>query len=161
MDPEQLLKRRIDLLLQLTQGITIQELEAMPPFGLAIKWRDRYRDAHQLDELRNALQTIADGITGIAAATPAGVIDAYRQLARQTIQNYYAEMDAVAASHHPQDSVTIVLTPTARQTVEAIGRTGESDEATIVRILDTLAASSPDFDHFYGAPRDGRGPSGE
>jgi len=55
----------------------------------------------------------------------------------------------------------IKFTDLAIYTIEAIQRTDESVEETINRILETLAASAPDFDHFYGEPRDGKGPSGE
>ncbi|NJO81637.1 MAG: hypothetical protein HC828_01955 [Blastochloris sp.] len=54
----------------------------------------------------------------------------------------------------------VALSEQAQGAIAAIARTGESDFDTINRILETLAASAPDFDHFYGEPRDGRGPSG-
>lgn len=53
------------------------------------------------------------------------------------------------------------FTELAAYTVETIQRTGETFSATVNRILETLAATAPDFDHFYGDPRDGKGPSGE
>jgi hypothetical protein len=49
----------------------------------------------------------------------------------------------------------------ASYTVESIQRTGETFSETVNRILETLAAIAPDFDHFYGPPKDGKGPSGE
>lgn len=56
--------------------------------------------------------------------------------------------------------ISVTLTPDAQLTVDAIQRTGESEAATITRILETIAAMSPDFDEFFGPPRDGKGPSG-
>jgi hypothetical protein len=55
----------------------------------------------------------------------------------------------------------IEFSESAAYAVEQIQRTGETFSATVNRILETLAASSPDFDHFYGEPKDGKGPSGE
>lgn len=56
--------------------------------------------------------------------------------------------------------VTIVVTADAVYAVESIQREGETFAATVNRILETLAATAPDFDHFYGEPADGLGPSG-
>jgi hypothetical protein len=56
--------------------------------------------------------------------------------------------------------VTVTISDDARMTIDAIARNGESDAATIRRILETLAATAPDFDHFFGEPTDGKGPSG-
>ncbi|HEU4328796.1 MAG TPA: hypothetical protein VFS21_37000 [Roseiflexaceae bacterium] len=60
-----------------------------------------------------------------------------------------------------QPPVVLVLSEYARRTVENIGRTGETAAEVINRILEALYPSSPDFDMFYGEPRDGRGPSGK
>jgi hypothetical protein len=54
----------------------------------------------------------------------------------------------------------INFTELACYTIETIQRENESVEETINRILETLAATAPDFDHFFGEPRDGKGPSG-
>lgn len=59
------------------------------------------------------------------------------------------------------DLVTVALSLVARAALDAIRRSFEDDAAALRRILETLCASAPDFDHFYGDPRDGRGPSGE
>jgi hypothetical protein len=66
----------------------------------------------------------------------------------------------LAEQEDAEPPLVVVLSEHARRTVETIQRSGETEEATINRILETLCASSPDFDHFYGEPRDGRGPSG-
>jgi hypothetical protein len=57
--------------------------------------------------------------------------------------------------------VAVTLTPDAIYTVESIQRRGESFSDAVNRILETLAPTAPDFDHFYGEPKDGMGPSGE
>ncbi len=57
--------------------------------------------------------------------------------------------------------VRIDLSDEALATVDTIQRTGETLPETIDRILATLLPTAPDFDHFYGPPRDGKGPSGE
>lgn len=46
----------------------------------------------------------------------------------------------------------LVFTPTAyaSRTIAAIRKPGESKAETVNRILETLCASAPDFDHFYG-----------
>ncbi len=59
------------------------------------------------------------------------------------------------------DVIVVRLSEHARRCLNTIKRGFEGDEDAFNRILSTLLASSPDFDHFYGAPRDGRGPSGE
>jgi len=56
--------------------------------------------------------------------------------------------------------VTVQLRDLARNALDDIKRSFESDAEVINRILETLAASATDFDHFYSAPHDGRGPSG-
>lgn len=58
------------------------------------------------------------------------------------------------------DVVTVQLSGLARNALDDIKRSFESDAGTLNRILETLAASAPDFDHFYGEPRDGCGLSG-
>lgn len=55
---------------------------------------------------------------------------------------------------------TVTISDHARMTIDAIARDGESDAATIRRILETLAPIAEDFDHFFGEPTDGKGPSG-
>lgn len=60
-----------------------------------------------------------------------------------------------------EDIIVVRLSEHARATLHHIKRSFETDEEALVRILETLCATSPDFDHFYGAPRDERGPSGE
>lgn len=57
--------------------------------------------------------------------------------------------------------ITLKLSAEAQITVDSIKRSFESDEQVINRILETLSGISPDFDHFFGDPRDGRGRSGE
>jgi hypothetical protein len=57
--------------------------------------------------------------------------------------------------------VTITLSEKAVATVDAIQRSTETFSEAIDRILRTLLPTAPDFDHFYGPPRDGKGPSGE
>ena len=127
------LKRRIELLLKLSQGITIRELETARPFALASLWRDSLRLVHRADELRTTIELamlyLERGASIAALGQLRGVLEA-------------PEVDADdldLALRAPHDSVTIVLTPAARQTVEGIGRDGESDEDTIVRILETIA----------------------
>lgn len=56
--------------------------------------------------------------------------------------------------------VVVALSDVALQALDDIKRSFETDAEAINRILETLAASAPDFDHFYGEPRDRRGPSG-
>ena len=144
------LTRRIELLLQLTAGITIRELETARPFALASLWRDSLRLVHQADELRSSIELamtyLEDGAPATALEWLRGALEA-------------PEVDAADLAQS-QDSVTVVLSEAARATIEAIGRAAESDDQTIVRILDAICAISPDFDEFFGAPRDGRGPSG-
>jgi hypothetical protein len=55
---------------------------------------------------------------------------------------------------------TITLSDEAIATAETIRRTGETLSETINRILEALLPTAADFDHFYGEPRDGLGPSG-
>lgn len=55
-----------------------------------------------------------------------------------------------AAENNANLPLVFVPTEYARRTIEAIRRTGESDAETVNRILETLCASAPDFDHFYG-----------
>ena len=57
-------------------------------------------------------------------------------------------------------SLTLALSDNAAYTVQQIARKGETRAETICRILEALAATSPDFDDFYGEPADGKGPSG-
>lgn len=57
--------------------------------------------------------------------------------------------------------VSINLSERAFMTIENIQRSDETVSEVVNRILETLAATSADFDHFYGEPRDGKGPSGE
>lgn len=56
---------------------------------------------------------------------------------------------------------TIQLSDDAMRTIDYIARSFETDGQVINRILETLLASAPDFDTFYGEPRDGKGPSGQ
>lgn len=55
----------------------------------------------------------------------------------------------------------IVFSEDACATIEILQRDGESVEECVNRILETLLSTAPDFDHFYGEPKDGKGPSGE
>lgn len=57
--------------------------------------------------------------------------------------------------------VVVALGDVARGALDAIQRSCETPADALNRILETLAATAQDFDHFYGEPRDGRGPSGE
>lgn len=57
--------------------------------------------------------------------------------------------------------VVVALSDVARGALDDIQRSCETPAEALNRILETLAASAPDFDHVYGEPRDGRGPSGE
>jgi len=57
-------------------------------------------------------------------------------------------------------TVSLTLSALAARTVQQIARKGETRAETICRILEALAATSPDFDDFYGEPADGKGPSG-
>jgi hypothetical protein len=59
------------------------------------------------------------------------------------------------------DVIVVRLSEQVRRCLDTIKRRFEGDEDALNRILCTLLASSPDFDHFYAAPRDGRGPLGE
>lgn len=56
--------------------------------------------------------------------------------------------------------VPVTISRLARITIDAIARDGESDAATIQRILETLAPTAESFDYFFGPPADGKGPSG-
>jgi hypothetical protein len=58
------------------------------------------------------------------------------------------------------DVVVIRLSDYGRAAVDTIRRDFETDEEAINRILTTLLPTAPDFDHFFGEPTDGRGPSG-
>jgi len=124
------LKHRIALLLELTAGITIRELETAQPFALAKLWRDSLRLVHQVDELRASIELamtyLEDGAPETAAARLRAALEA-------------PEVTADDLAQQPADVVTIMLTAAARMTIEAIGRDGEADDATIVRILDTIA----------------------
>lgn len=53
------------------------------------------------------------------------------------------------------DVVVVKLSDYARRTIDEIRRMYEDDEQVIVRILETLLATSPDFDVFFGEPQDG------
>jgi hypothetical protein len=57
-------------------------------------------------------------------------------------------------------AVTAILSDYAQRAIEAIRREWESEGETINRILETLLPTATEFDHFYGDPKDGRGPSG-
>ncbi len=52
------------------------------------------------------------------------------------------------------------LSTPALSCLRIIKRPHESDVAALNRILETLLPIAPDLDHFFGPPKDGRGPSG-
>ena len=56
--------------------------------------------------------------------------------------------------------ITITVSEDATDAVVLIQRKNETFQATVNRILETLLSTAADFDHFYGEPRDGKGPSG-
>ena len=79
-------------------------------------------------------------------------------------RSYLRAKDAKAArtpGDHWGSVLTMALTPDAMRTLTAIGRDFEDTQAVINRILETLLATSESFDRFYGAPADGKGPSGQ
>ena len=137
------LKHRIELLLQLTAGITIKELETAQPFALAKLWRDSLRLVHRVDELRSAIELVLRDLDDDRPYNGAGL--------RLRAVLEAPEVDTSDLAQQPQDSVTIVLTPAARMTIEDIGRDGEPAEATIVRILEAISGIAPDFDEFFGS----------
>ena len=124
------LEHRIALLLELTQGITIHELETAQPFALAKLWRDSLRLVHRADELRTTIELALLYLERGAPATALGQL-------RGALEAPEVDADDLdLALRAPHDSITIVLTVAARQAVEAIRRDGESDDATIVRALE-------------------------
>lgn len=83
------------------------------------------------------------------------------------------ELDNYITGHYGEDQelgddeaeertmeIVIAFTEYATDAVVTIQRKGETFQATVNRILETLLATAESFDDFYGEPEDGNGPSG-